>query len=130
MPRGLGYYTETIYTSLYIYDRDGDMQKTVISILCWLILTGSGCGNKSARVHTGSPQVKQPVIVHLETRNEVVSIMSGREGLIYTVTKKDGRILGQNLYVQELQVRLPNIYHFLKTSYADDGRSGVDWAGN
>ena len=55
--------------------------------------------------------------------------MSGHEGLIYTVTTKDGRILGQNLYEQELQVRLPNIYHFLKTSYADDGRSGAAWAG-
>ena len=105
------------------------MQKTVISIICWLILTGSGCGNKSARVHTGSPEVKLRVIVHLETRNEVVSIFSGHEGLIYTVTTKDGRILGQNLYEQELQVKLPNIYHFLKTSYADDGRSGVAWAG-
>ena len=105
------------------------MQKTVISILCWLILTGSGCGNKSARMHTGSPEVKLPVIVNLETRNEVVSIISGHEGLIYTVTTKDGRILGQNLYDQELQVKLPNIYHFLKTSYADEGKTGVVWAG-
>jgi hypothetical protein len=69
------------------------------------------------------------VIVSLETRNEVVSIMSGHGGLIYTVTTKDGRILGQNLYEQELQLKLPNIYHLLKTSYADDGRRGVAWAG-
>ena len=106
------------------------MQKTVISIICCLVLTGSGCGNKSVRVHTGSPEVKLRVIVRLETRNEVVSIISGHEGLIYTVTTKDGRILGQNLHEQELQVRLPNIYHFLKTSYADDGKSGVAWAGS
>jgi len=26
-----------------------------------------------------------PVIIHLEKRNEVVTIMSGREGLVYTV---------------------------------------------
>jgi hypothetical protein len=70
-------------------------------------------------VHTGSPEVKLRVIVQLETRNEVVSIMSGHEGIIYIVTTKEGRILGQNLYEQELQVRLPNIYHFVKTSYAD-----------
>ena len=105
------------------------MQKTLISIICWFILTGFGCSNKSARVHTVNPEIELRVIVHLETRNEVVRIMSGHEGLIYTVTTKDGRILGQNLYEQELQVRLPNIYHFLKTSYADDGRSGVAWAG-
>jgi hypothetical protein len=105
------------------------MQKTVISVLCWLILTGSGCGNKSANMYADSPEVMLPVIVNLETRNEVVSIISGHEGLIYTVTTKDGRILGKNLYEQELQTKLPNIYHFLKTSYANDGRSSVAWAG-
>ena len=105
------------------------MQKTVISILCWIILTGSGCDNKSVNMHTGSSEVTLPVIVKLETRNEVVSIIPGHEGLIYTVTTKDGRILGQNLYEQELQAKLPDIYHFLKTSYANDGRSGAAWAG-
>ena len=105
------------------------MQKKVISILCWLIFTGSGCGNKSVRMHAVSPEVILPVIVNLETRNEVVSIISGHEGLIYTVTTKDGRILGQNLYEQELQARLPNIYHFLKTSYANNGRNSAAWSG-
>jgi len=105
------------------------MQKTVVSILCWLILIGSGCASESARVDTGSPEGSQAVIVHLESRREVVSIMSGYEGLIYTVRTKGGRILGQHLSEQELQVKLPDIYHFLKTSYADDGRSVVVWAG-
>ena len=105
------------------------MQKTVILIFCWFILTGSGCGDKWARVYTGNPEAELRVIVHLETRNELVNIMSGHEGLIYTVTKKDGKIIAQNLNEQELQLRLPNIYHFLKTSYAEDGRSGVAWAG-
>ena len=105
------------------------MQKTVISILCWFILTGSGCGNKSVSMNTDSPEVILPVIVNLETRNEVVSIISGHEGLIYTVTTKDGRILGQNLHEQELQVKLPNIYHSIKTSYANNGRSSSAWSG-
>ena len=105
------------------------MQKTMILILCWLILIGSGCGNGSEGVHTGSPEGKLRVIVFLEMRNEVVTVMPGHEGLIYTVKTKDGWILGQHLSEQELQVKLPNIYHFLKTSYADDGRSGVVWAG-
>jgi hypothetical protein len=105
------------------------MQKTVISILCWLILTGSGCGNKSVSLHTGGPEVILPVIVNLETRNEVVSIISGHEGLIYTVTTKDGRILGQNLYERELQAKLPHIYHFLKASYANNERRSAAWSG-
>ena len=105
------------------------MRKIVILILCWLIFIGSGCGTQSGRVQPESPEGKLPVIVYLETRNEVVSIMSGYEGPFYTVTTKDGRILGKYLSEQELQVKLPNIYHFLKTSYADDEKGRAIWAG-
>ncbi|HUU19307.1 MAG TPA: hypothetical protein VMW72_19305 [Sedimentisphaerales bacterium] len=105
------------------------MRKIVILILYWLILIGSGCGARSGRVQTGNLEDKLPVIVSLETRNEVVSIMSGYERPVYTVTTRDGRILGKQLSEQELQVKLPNIYHFLKTSYADDDKGSVIWAG-
>ena len=105
------------------------MRKIVILILCWLIFIGSGCGTQSGRVQPESPEGKLPVIVYLEMRNEVVSIMSGYEGSVYTVTTKDGRILGKQLSEQELQVKLPNIYRFLKTSYADDGKGSAIWAG-
>jgi hypothetical protein len=80
-------------------------------------------------VQTENTESKLPVIVYLETRNEVVSIMSGYEGPVYTVTTKDGRILGEHLSEHELQVELPNIYHFLKTSYADGEKGSVIWAG-
>ena len=105
------------------------MRKIVILILCWLILIGSGCGEQSGRVQTGNLEDNLPVIVSLETRNEVVSIMSGYEGAVYTVTTKEGKILGKHLSEQELQVMLPNIYHFLKTSYADGQRGRMIWAG-
>jgi len=55
--------------------------------------------------------------------------MSEYEGPVYTVTRKDGRILGKQLSEQELQVKLPNIYHFVKTSYADGEKGSVIWAG-
>ena len=106
------------------------MRKIVILILCGLTLIGSGCGVQSGRVQTGNLEDELPVIVYLEMRNEVVSIMSGYEGPVYTVTTKDGRILGKDLSEQELQVKLPNIYHFLKTSYADDEKGSVIWAGS
>ena len=105
------------------------MRKIVILILCGLILVGSGCGAQSGRVQTGNLEDKLPVIVSLETRNDVVSIMSGYEGAVYTVTTKEGKILGKHLSEQELQVKLPEIYHFLKTSYADGQRGRVIWAG-
>jgi len=105
------------------------MRKIVILILCGLTLIGSGCGVQSGRVQTGNLDDNLPVIVSLETRNEVVSIMSGYEEPIYTVTTKEGSILGKQLSEQELQVKLPNIYHFVKTSYADDEKGSVIWAG-
>ena len=105
------------------------MRKIVIFIFCGLILIGSGCGEHSGRVQTGNLEDSLPVIGSLETRNDVVSIMSGYQGPVYTVTTKEGRILGKQLSEQELQVKLPNIYHFLKTSYANDEKGSAIWAG-
>ena len=92
------------------------MQKVVISIFCFLVLTGSGCSDKPAAARIGMPKNKLPAIVHLETRNEVVTIMSGRDGLLYTVTTKAGWVLARNLTAQELRAKLPDIYHLLKNS--------------
>ncbi len=105
------------------------MRKIVILIPCWLVLIGSGCGVQSGRVQTENLEDNLPVIIYLETRNEVVSIMSGYEGPVYTVTTREGRIIGKNLSENELQVKLPNIYNFLKTSYSDDEKGRVIWAG-
>ena len=105
------------------------MQKTIILIFCLLIIINPGCGNKSAIEQTENPENELPVIVHLEKRNEVISIISGREGLLYTVRTKDGRILGQGLSEQELQAKLPDIYNSLKKSYADCNKSSADWGG-
>ncbi len=105
------------------------MKKTVILTLFCLMLTGSGCGNNAQPVQTENPGIELPVIVHLETRNEVAAIMSGREGLAYTVTTKDGEMLVRHLSERELQAELPNIHRLLKTSHADDETSDVVWAG-
>jgi hypothetical protein len=105
------------------------MQKTMILIFCLLILISLGCGNESALLQTENPENELPVIVHLEKRNEVVSIISGREGFLYTVRTKDGRMLGQCLSEQELQAKLPDIYNSLKKSYAGCDKSGADWGG-
>ncbi|MHA2315609.1 MAG: hypothetical protein ACXACF_10090 [Candidatus Hermodarchaeia archaeon] len=106
------------------------MREIVILILCWLILIGSGCGEQSVRVQSENLEDRLPVIVTLGMRNEVVSIMSGYEGPVYTVTTREGEILGKHLSEQELQVKLPNIYHFVKTSYADDEKGCAIWAGS
>jgi hypothetical protein len=101
------------------------MQKTIILILCWLIFICLGCSNKSASVQTGYANNEFPVIIHLEKRNEIVTIMSGREGLLYTVKTKDGRTLGHHLSEQDLQTKLPDIYNSLKKSYADINQRSI-----
>ena len=103
------------------------MQKIIILIFCWLILIGSGCEDKSARLQTENPENELPVIIHLKKRNEVVTIISGQEGLLYTVSTKDGRMLGEHLSEQELQVKLPDIYNSLKRSYAGSDNRDVFW---
>jgi hypothetical protein len=108
----------------------GNMQKIMILIFCWLVLMGMGCEDESTRVQTENPENEFPVIIHLEKRNEVVTIMSGREGLLYTVRTKDGELLGQNLTEQELQANLPDIYNSLKKSYAGGNKSDVFWGGH
>lgn len=105
------------------------MRKIIILILCWLILIGLGCGENSVSLQTKNAESELRVIVYLKMRNEVVSIMSGYEGPVYTVTTKDGRILGKDLSERELQEKLPNIYRFLKTSYADGEKGSAIWAG-
>jgi hypothetical protein len=99
-------------------------------LLCWLVLIGSGCDSEPASVKTENPKNELPVIIHLEKRNEVVTIISGQEGLLYTVSTKNGRILGQNLSEQELQTKLPDIYHSLKKSYAGCNQSSEIWSGD
>ena len=105
------------------------MRKIVILVFCWLIFIGSGCSERSVSLRTEITEDELPVIVYLKTRNEVVTVMSGYEGTIYTVTTKDGETLGEELSEQQLQVKLPDIYHLVKTSYADVEKCSAIWAG-
>ncbi len=112
---------------LCIYDRGDNMRKIIILVFCWFIFIGSGCSQHSVSLQTENVDNRFPVIVYLETRDEVVAVMSGYEGTIFTVTAKDGKILGKELSEQELQVKLPDIYRLVKTSYTSE--EGKIWAG-
>ena len=105
------------------------MRKITNFILFWLILISSGCTNQSALVPTQKQKSKFPVIVHIKTKNEVITVLSGQTEPLYNVTTKDGKVLGQYLSAQQLQKNLPDIYRLLKTSYTDDEDIAVIWAG-
>ena len=66
-----------------------------------------------------SPEVNRlPVIGHLETRDKVVTIQSGPNGLLYLVKTKDGKILHENLSEEQLKAQAPEIHELIKTSVA------------
>ena len=67
-----------------------------------------------------------PVIGHLETRDKVITMKSGPDGLLYLVRTKDGKILHENLSEEQLKAQAPEIHELIKTSVA--GTSGKDGA--
>jgi len=70
-----------------------------------------------------------PVIVHLQTRRAMVTVMAGPEGRLYTVRDHEGRLLGRHLSERQLQSRAPEIHDLLKRSYAHHEGVDVIWAG-
>lgn len=104
------------------------MQRIVISMLGCLVLAGFGCSSRPTLVQTEDAQDQLRVIVHLETRSEVTTVMSGRKGRAYTVKAKDGKMLEQQISELELWTKFPAIYRLLKTSYASDRESSAIWA--
>ena len=96
--------------------------------LCSAALVSSGCGPQPLSTGPGIPDASPPVIVHLQTRNAIVTVMAGSEGRLYTIRTREGRVLGQHLSERELQVRVPDIHLLMKQSYAEEGPS-VIWAG-
>jgi hypothetical protein len=105
------------------------MQKKVMLILGCLVFAGLGCRSRPTLVQTENKQDQLRTIVHLETRNAIVSVMSGRNGRAYTLTAKDGKMLEQQISELELWTKFPAIYRLLKTSYASDSKGSAIWAG-
>jgi len=105
------------------------MRKTAILLACLVVVAFSGCGQQSSLTQSGPVNETLPVIVHLETRDTVITALAGSDGPVYTVRTRTGRTLAQRLSEQELQVRLPRIHRLLKTSYAQTKKGDAIWAG-
>ena len=69
----------------------------------------------------------------LKGRNHTVTFYSTPEGPRFTVSTVDGRVLGQQLSVDQLRAQLPQVYEEFKSSIAGlggylDARSSLDAA--
>ena len=105
------------------------MCKIGVLMICLVVSAFSGCGEPPTSTQVTNTQDPLPVIIRLETKSENITAMAGFDVPVYTVRTKDGRVLGQQLSEQQLQVRLPHIHRLLQRSFAEDGETGVIWAG-
>ena len=62
------------------------------------------------------------VIGYLEKRDRIITIKSGPKGTVYTVATKDGKVLHDNLTVEQLKAQVPDLHDLIKTGVAGDAR--------
>ena len=73
----------------------------------------SGCsGQHVARF------VDRPVLLHLEGREQIITITSGPDGPRYSVTTRDGRTLFRDMTMAELHATHPGLHDRLKSAIA------------
>ena len=65
------------------------------------------------------------MIVHLETRDQVISITTGPGDPLYTIRSKEGQEIASHLTKEELAARFPDLHEKIEKSMADS----KIWAG-
>jgi hypothetical protein len=60
-----------------------------------------------------------PVIGYLEKRDRVITIKSGPKGAVYTVADKAGKVLFENVSIEQLKAQAPELHQLIKTGVAD-----------
>ena len=72
----------------------------------------------------GKARVDSPVIVHLERRDERITVSAGRGGPVYTVASRSGEVLWKELSEGELRAKAPELHQFLKSALAGQSAPG------
>lgn len=62
---------------------------------------------------------KGPVIGHLKTRDQVITITAGPDGPLYTIKSKEGAVIASHLSGEELASRFPDLHKKIEKSLAD-----------
>ena len=63
-------------------------------------------------------QTARAVVGYLETRNRIITIYAGST---YSIKTKDGKVLAENVSLEALQARFPDIHKLIRTGIAKDG---------
>lgn len=78
--------------------------------------THSQAPAKDFRIDAAGPT--SATVGHLETRDRLVTITVGPNGPLYTVRKKGGRLLYENLTERGLRAKAPALYELVTGGYA------------
>ncbi len=70
-------------------------------------------------------------ITHLVMRDRVITINSTSNGLLYSVSTKDGAVLDANLSESQLQAKYPDVYDNVRPAIASEEATEnvIPWAG-
>jgi hypothetical protein len=64
------------------------------------------------------PAADYPVICYLEQRDRTITVKAGPKGPVYCVKAASGKVLYDNLSLEQLSAQAPALGEFLKTSIA------------
>jgi hypothetical protein len=64
-------------------------------------------------------------------RDRTITVTSDSNGLLYSVSTKDGTVLNANLREEQLQAKYPDVYENVRPAIASDKvtDSVIPWAG-
>ena len=66
-----------------------------------------------------------PIIGHIEKRDRTITIKSGPKETIYSVKSADGKVLCNNLTLEQLRAQSPELHEFVKTAVAGNISNGA-----
>ncbi len=90
----------------------------ILTILA-LYIGLNAADRSSVRGH--DKEKKDNVIGYLHTRDRIVTIVRGPNGIVYTIKTKTGKTLATKIREKDLQAKYPDVYRQVK-----DGLAGND----
>ena len=68
----------------------------------------------------------KPVIVHLVSRDHVVSVTSSPDGPLYSAKTKDGVMVASGVTLEQLRANHPAVYRQLHPAISADAHASID----
>ena len=84
------------------------------------------CGQEPLRLPLSPAVDGRPVIVHLVSRDHVVSVTAGPNGPLYSAKTKDGEMVASGLTLEQLREEHPDVYRRLHPAMSADASARLD----